>query len=120
MGPEPFETVAFAYRPPQVAVMLSMFQYYGIPAYARNAGHSGIDCPITLALGGMPILVHRDYAEEARALLDEAADRVEAEPCRPQPLGYRLLKLIASPVLLMLSIVPPPRLSATIVRRQAF
>ena len=61
MEPEPFETVAFAFRPAQVAVILSMFQYYGIPAYAKNAGHSGIDCPITLALGGMPILVPVSY-----------------------------------------------------------
>jgi hypothetical protein len=38
MEPEPFETVAFAFRPAQVAVILSMFQYYGIPAYAKTPG----------------------------------------------------------------------------------
>jgi hypothetical protein len=117
MDRDAFETVAIAYRPAQVAVMLSMFEWYGIPAYAKNAGHSGVDCPITLALGGMPIRVHGDYAEEARTLLDEAAERVEAEPDPPQPLGYRMTKLLAFPILLFLAIIPPPRLSATIVRR---
>ncbi|MBO9712427.1 hypothetical protein [Sphingomonas sp.] len=117
MSDEPFETVAIAYRAPQIAVMLSMFEWYGIPAYAKNAGHSGVDCPITLALGGIPILVHRDHADDARALLIEAAERIEQEPAAPQPLAYRLTKLLAIPALMLLSFIPPPRLSATIVGR---
>jgi hypothetical protein len=52
-----------------------------------------------------------------RALLDEAAEHVEADPPEPQPPGYRLTKLLEIPILLLMAIAPPPRLSAMIVRR---
>ena len=116
MDEDPFETVAIAYTQPQVAVMLSMFGWYGIPAYAKNFGHIGVDCPVTLALGGFPVRVHREFAEEARGLLAEAADRCLEEPAKPQPLAYRIAK-VPFFLLLAMGAAPPPRLSATLVRR---
>jgi hypothetical protein len=118
MGEDPFETVAIAYRQPQVLVMLSMFHAYGIPAYAKNLGHISVACPVTLALGGMPIRVHRDYADEARELLAEAAGREDDEaPAMTQSLEERIVKVPALLLMMLMGTPPSPRLSATIVPR---
>lgn len=107
-----FETVAIAYSQPQAGVILSLFGWHGIPAYARNIEHIRAACPITLALGGIPICVHPDYAEEARALLIEA----EAIPggVEAEPLFARVAKVV---ILGVLGATPPPRISAEIVAR---
>ena len=67
MSDDPFETVAIAYSQPQAGVILSMFEFYGIPAYGANLETIRVNTPLTLALGGIPIRVARDFAEEARA-----------------------------------------------------
>jgi hypothetical protein len=110
---DPFETVAIAYRPAQVMILLSLFEWYGVPAYAQNYGHASVNWPITLALGGIPIRVARDFADEARALLSEVADDYAEAPAKPQPLSYRIFK-VAVFFFLFLP-VPPPRRSAVIV-----
>jgi hypothetical protein len=118
MGEDPFETVAIAYRQPQAMVMLSMFHAYGIPAYAKNFGHVSVASPVTLALGGIPIRVHRDYAEEARDMLAEAAERGQGEaPAMTQSLEERLIKVPALLLMMLMGTPPSPRLSATIVPR---
>ncbi|MCW3846937.1 hypothetical protein OF829_06770 [Sphingomonas sp. LB-2] len=112
MSDDPFETVAIAYSQAQADVILSMFAWYDIPAYAKNIAHARADPMLTLALGGFPIRVHRDVAEEARALLEEAADR-EHEAPPVQPLHERIAKVA---FLGVIGMTPQPRLSATIVR----
>jgi hypothetical protein len=111
MSDDVFETVAIAYTQPQAGVILSLFAWHDIPAYAKNYEHARLDPVITLALGGMPILVHRDFAEEARALLEEAEAR-EQEPV-VEPLGDRIAKVA---LLGVLGMPPPPKVSAGIVR----
>lgn len=112
MSDDPFVTVAIAYSQPQALVLLSLFAWHDMPAYARNLQHARTDCPVTLALGGIPIRVLADCAGEARALLVEAAERETEEPA-PTPLAYRIVKTVALGVL---GAPPPPRMAATIVR----
>lgn len=108
---DPFETVAIAYRPAQVMVLLSLFEWYGVPVYAKSFWHVSTDWQLALALGGIPIRVDREFAEEARALLSEVADGYVEEPAEPQSLAYRIMKVVLGFFLL----VPPPRRSAVIV-----
>jgi hypothetical protein len=75
MDDDPFETVAIAYSQPQAAVLMSLFQWHGIPAYAQNIEMVRANSPLTLALGGIPIRVHREAAVDARELLADADRR---------------------------------------------
>jgi len=110
MSDDPFETVAIAYSQPQAGVILSMFGWYGIPAFAQNIEHVRVSPPLTLALGGIPIRVRRDFADEARALLAEAAERPDESIA--EEVGERVAKVIFCGVL---GITPPPKMSAEIV-----
>ncbi|NIJ21155.1 hypothetical protein FHS95_002858 [Sphingomonas naasensis] len=112
MSDDPFVTVAIAYSQPQALVLLSLFAWHDIPAYARNLQHARTDCPVTLALGGIPIRVLSDCAGAARALLVEAAEREDERPA-PAPLAWRIVKTLA---LGMVGATPPPRIAASIVR----
>ena len=114
MGDDAFETVAIAYSQPQALVILSLFEWNGMIAYASNLGHAQVNCPLTLALGGIPIRVAHADAAEARSLLIEAAER-EAEHL-PEALAERLTKLVFFGIIgLTMAAVPPPRVSATII-----
>ncbi|HWU96841.1 MAG TPA: hypothetical protein VN029_14680 [Sphingomonas sp.] len=110
MEEDAFDTVAIAYSQPQALVILSLFTWHGMLAYAANLGHVQTDCPITLALGGIPIRVAREDAAEARSLLHEAAERDEA--MLPETLGARIAKTLFFGILML---APPPRMSATII-----
>lgn len=110
MSGDPFETVAIAYSQAQADVILSLFAWNGIPAYARNIEHVRTDPAMTLALGAIPIQVYGDYAEEARALLIEA--EANATEGVSEPLSERIGKLGFG----LIGLVPPPRVSAEIVR----
>ncbi|MEP9359110.1 hypothetical protein [Sphingomonas sp. KR3-1] len=114
MGDDAFDTVAIAYSQPQALVILSLFEWNGLLAYAGNLEHARAACPLTLALGGIPIRVMRDDAAEARALLTEAAER-EATGIHEE-LGERVAKLMVFGIFgLLLGIAPAPRVSATII-----
>lgn len=115
MAGDPFETVAIAYSQAQADVILSLFAWHGIPAYAKNIEHVRADPALTLALGAMPIRVHGDYAGEARGLLDEAVER-EAEPAPTEPLRERVARVGFLGLFGLMAIAPPPRISAEIVR----
>jgi hypothetical protein len=110
MKEDPFETVAIAYSQPQALVILSLFEWHGMLAYAVNLGHAQASCPMTLALGGIPIRVVREDAAEARAMLTEAAERDEA--MLHEAIGERVVKTMLCGVTGM---TPPPRMAATII-----
>ena len=113
MEGDPFETVAIAYSQPQAGVILSLFAWHGIPAYGMNLETIRVNTPWTLALGGIPIRAHRDYAEEARGLLAEAAD--VPDEAAAEPVGERVAKVIFCGVF---GLTPPPKMSAEIVARR--
>ena len=111
MDEDPFETVAITWSQPQAGVILALFAWNAIPAYGMNLETIRVNCPLTLALGGIPIRVHREYAAEARGLLEEAVVR-EAEPMPPEPLAERICKVA---LLGVLGMTPPPKVSAGII-----
>ena len=138
-----FETVAITWSQPEAAVMLSMFDFYGIPAFAVGRRHVSIYAPVLTALQGIQIRVAIDAVDEALDLLAEVAGRPAA--VRPYAFGQRdlyialvVLALIAamimpialalvepdddmllitmmlmSPLLLVFNGAPPPRTPAT-------
>lgn len=113
MADDSFETVAITYRQPETAVILSMLEAYGIPAYALGAETARTVPPYTLALGGIRIRVPNSDAADARALLNEAAERESEIP--PDDLEGRIGNGLLSFVMTILGGTPPPRLGATIV-----
>lgn len=131
-----FETVAITWSQPEAAVMLSMFEFYGIPAFALGRWHASINPPWITGLQGIQVRVHHLAIDDALDLLDEVAERPAA--VRPYPFGqallYRTAVLLAvamciplclaeelSPILLLttlplsllLIIVPPTRTPST-------
>lgn len=114
MSEDPFETVAIAYTQSQAGVILSLFEWNGIPAYGANLETVRTNAPLTLALGGIPIRVAREAAAEARAILTEAAER-EQEEQSPEPLSDRIAKIGFLGLLGLMAVAPPPRVSAEIV-----
>ena len=109
MDEDPFETVAIAYTQVQADVILSLFAWNGIPAYAKNIAHVRTDPVITLALGAMPIRVYGEFAAEARAML------AEAEANATEGLSDSLSNRITKVALGLIGLIPPPRVSAEIV-----
>ena len=115
MSEDPFETVAIAYTQSQAGVILSLFEWNGIPAYGANLEMVRANVPFTLALGGIPIRVAREAAAEARAILTEAAEREQEDAPSHEPLDDRIAKVALLGVLGLMAVAPPPRLSAEII-----
>lgn len=116
MREDPFETVAIAYRQSEAAVIQSMFEFYGIPTLVRDAYTARVNAPWTLAIGGMRIQVLSEFAEEARELLTEVADR-QTPPTRAGT-QERTANFALGLLLLLFGAVPPPRIGAGIVSRR--
>ena len=111
---DPFDTVVIAYSQPQAAVLMSLFQWHGIPAYAQNIEMVRANSPLTLALGGIPIRVHREAAPAARELL--AAAIADPEPPIARSAGRRAASGLGALVgFLFAGIAPPPLMSAVAV-----
>lgn len=115
MSDDPFETVVIAYSQSQAGVILSLFEWNGIPAYAMNLEIVRTNPSLTLALGGIPIRVAREAAAEARAILNEAAEAAAQEESLRETLSERVAKVGVLGVMGMMAVAPPPRLSAEIV-----
>ena len=113
MADDSFETVAIVYNQPETAVMLSMFAFYGIPAFPVGLGHSQIAPTMTVALGGILIRVPSFAAAEARELLAEVAARPQA--VRPRLIDHP----VANGIVVILACfflgfpVPPTRTGST-------
>jgi hypothetical protein len=81
-----FETVAITWSQPEAAVMLSMFEFYGIPAFAVGRLHASIIPNYITALQGMQVRVPVGAVDDALDLLAEVAERPAA--VRPYMLGH--------------------------------
>ncbi|MDF7775333.1 hypothetical protein P1X14_08750 [Sphingomonas sp. AOB5] len=116
MSDDPFETVVIAYSQSQAGVILSLFEWNGIPAYAMNFETVRTNPALTLALGGIPIRVAREAAADAREILNEAAEAGAQEQSLYAPLSERVANVGLLGMLVLLgSGPPPPRLSAEII-----
>lgn len=93
-----FETVAITWSQPEAAVMLSMFEFYGIPAFALGRWHASVNPPLIVGLQGIQVRVHASAVDDALDLLAEVAERPAA--VRPYLLGQRWLY----PVILTVSV----------------
>ena len=100
-----FETVAITWSQPEAAVMLSMFDFYGIPAFAVGRRHVSIYAPVLTALQGIQIRVAIHAVDEALELLAEVAERPAA--VRPYGFGSRDLYLFLVILALMAATVMP-------------
>lgn len=100
-----FETVAITWSQPEAAVMLSMFEFYGIPAFAMGRRHVSAQGPILTALQGIQIRVALGFMDEALDLLAEVAERPAA--VRPYAFGMPgLYRVIIVLVLAMAAAMP--------------
>lgn len=96
--------------------MLSMFEFYGIPAYAVGARHAGTMWPMVVALGGVEIRVASAMAQEARELLAP----VMAMPpvVRPPVVEGWFARLIANTLGWILGAPPPPRVATDFLNQR--
>jgi hypothetical protein len=65
----PLETVSVAYSQSELAVLLSLLEDRGIPAFPFHGGQISVQWTLTVALGGVPVQVLLEDADEARAEL---------------------------------------------------
>jgi hypothetical protein len=100
-----FETVAITWSQPEAAVMLSMFEFYGIPAFAVGRLHVSIYAPVLTALQGIQIRVAIGFVDEALDLLAEVAERPAT--VRPYAFGSRDLYLLLVILTLMAAVAMP-------------
>ncbi len=111
---DPFETVVIAYSQPQAAVLMSLFQWHGILAYAQNIEMVRVNSPLTFALGGIPIRVHGEAVAAARELLAEAV--ADPEPPIARSASRRTSSGLGALVgFLFAGVAPPPRVSAVVI-----
>jgi hypothetical protein len=102
-----FETVAITWSQPEAAVMLSMFEFYGVPAFALGRWQASIDAPFTTAMQGIQVRVHHLACDEALDLLAEVAER----PAVVRPYLFGLAWLYRALVLLAVAAIFPVYLS---------
>ena len=110
MADDSYETVAITYGQPETVVMLSMFAWYGVPAYASGLGHAQV-WPLAVALGGIQVRVHPDSAADARALLAEVAQQPAA--VRPRMTHNPVTRTLAYAIALLGGFPIPTRAGST-------
>ncbi len=108
-----FETVAVTWSQPEAAVILSMFEFYGIPAYGTGRWHTSINPLMIMGLDGIHVRVHPEALDEALDLLAEAAQRPAA--IRPYLIKQPWLNGVATVIICVLGLfpVPPTRTAST-------
>lgn len=72
-------TIGWYLHPLEAEIARGRLEAEGIPAFLHSAGHSTVNWPITLAIGGIRLQVPPSAVEEARQVLEEAA------PLDPEP-----------------------------------
>ena len=60
--------------PSEATVIWSLLDQHGIPAWLPNWSHLSVEPHLSIALGGVPVLVSSEDEEDARALLDDVSD----------------------------------------------
>ena len=101
----PLETVALAYSQPELAVLLSLLEDRGIPAFPFHRGQISVLWTQTVALGGVPVQVLLEDADEARAEL-KAVGR--SWPTNGVYADERWLDIILLLLMLVVFLMPPP------------
>jgi hypothetical protein len=104
-APGRFETIAYVYSQTELGVLLSLLEHEDIWVVPIGRGHSSVDWPITVALGGVELRVHEADAARARAAL-AAVDDVHV--WRGFFFKNRLLDLAFILLLLPLALTAPP------------
>lgn len=100
-----FEMVAIVWNQPEAAVMLSMFEFYGIPAFAVGQLHASVMPAWIVGLQGIQIRVPVDAIDDALELLAEVAERPAAvRPVMVEPALYLVLLFAA---VLVSGLAPP-------------
>lgn len=99
------ELIAIVYRQDELAVILSRLEAADIWVCRHSKGHVAVDVPLTLALGGVRLFVHREEAEEARALLAECGSWERIGGVYENSLW---LDWLVALLLLFLAATPPP------------
>jgi hypothetical protein len=74
------ETVAFVYRPTELALLLSLFEHEKIWVVPNHYHQIAAQWHLTVALGGVELCVHEADAEAARDLL-ASLDRTQTRRC---------------------------------------
>lgn len=100
-----FETVAYVYSHPQLAVLLSLFEDARIWVVPVAYQHVTVQWSWTLALGGVALRVHASDAEAARDLL-AGLDPVPA--LRPLFSENRFLEIVLIVGLFLVGFLAPP------------
>lgn len=103
--PDRFETIAFVYSQPELAVLRALLEHEDIWVAPVGRGHISVDWTITVALGGVALRVHEADAARARARLAEI-DPVQV--WRGYFFRNRLLDLVLILLLLLLALAAPP------------
>ena len=109
-----FETLAWVYSQPELAVILSALEHEGIRAIAVGQGHAAVQWNWTIALGGVELRVRGDQAERARARF------ADAEPMWSRAGLFSRVRPVEIAILLFLCLfvgfAPPARIATEFVR----
>jgi hypothetical protein len=101
----PLETVAIVYSQTELAVLLSLLEDRGIAAFPFHRGQVSVQWTLTVALGGVPVQVLLEDADEARAEF-KAVGR--SWPTTGVYANERWLDLILVLLMLVVFWIPPP------------
>jgi hypothetical protein len=106
---EGFVEIARVWSMPEASVLLATLSAYGFAAVPINQSTLSVVPDLTVALGGIGILVHSGEVEEALALLEEID---EGWACPPPPLADDpVLSGAASVGMAWFGAPPMPRIS---------
>ena len=104
-APDRFETIAYVYGQPELAVLLSLLENEDIWVVPIGRGHISVQWSWTVALGGIRLRVHEADAARARALLAGIDD---VQIWRGFFFRNRLLDVVLLLLLLFLGVLAPP------------
>jgi hypothetical protein len=106
MRPEDsLELVAIAYSQDELGLLTSRLRWEGIHVFLHSQAQIAVDVSLTIALGGVRLLVPNDQAEQTRQIL-------RAMPAWERGAGVycdnRLVDLLLAFLLVMMTGIPPP------------
>jgi hypothetical protein len=111
---DPFELIAIVFSQDELALVTSRLQAEGIWAIGHSERHIGVNVGLTLALGGVKLLVHHDQAEDARQLLGEPWVRTGGVYARSRALDWAMALMLA----VVTGVPAPARIQSVLVERR--